>query len=134
MRYWYAAVVVALIASRCLGVLPTKSIGYASIIVFTFAFSMFNTTVQKVLSNKFLVFVGFISYPLYLVHENASISMINQIHDAYPTVPGYLLPILPTIVVTIVAWNIAKYLEPLTRKLIKQAFSFKSVNLHQKLD
>ena len=134
MRYWYAAVVVALIAARCLGGFPTKSMIYASVIVFTFALSMLNPSVQKVLSNKFLVFVGFISYPLYLVHENAMISMINQTHDAYPTVLGYLLPILPTIVVAIVAWIIAKYLEPLTRKLIKQAFSFKSVNLQQKLD
>jgi peptidoglycan/LPS O-acetylase OafA/YrhL len=134
MRYWYAALVVALIAARCLGGLPTKSMIYASIIVFAFAFSMFNPTVQKMLSNKFLVFVGFISYPLYLVHENATVSMINQIHDAYPTVPGYLLPIVPTIIVTIVAWIIAKYLEPMTRKLIKQALSFKTVNLSRKLD
>jgi peptidoglycan/LPS O-acetylase OafA/YrhL len=134
MRYWYAAVVVALIAARCLGGLPTKSMIYATIIVFTFAFSMFKPSVQKVLSNKFLVFVGFISYPLYLVHENATISMINQIHDTYPTVPGYLLPIVPTIIVTVVAWIIAKYLEPLTRKYIKQALAFNSVNLRQKLD
>lgn len=134
MRYWYAALVVALIAARCLGGLPTKSMIYASVIVFTFAFSMINPTVQKVLSNKFLVFVGFISYPLYLVHENATVSMINQIHDAYPTVPSYLLPIFPTIVVTIVAWLIAKFLEPITRKLIKQLLSYKLVNLRQKLD
>ena len=77
MRYWYTALVVALIAARCSGGLPTKSIIYASSIVFTFAFSMFHPTVQKVLSNKFLVYVGFITYPLYLVHENATVSMIN---------------------------------------------------------
>ncbi len=134
MRYWYAGLVVALIAARCLGGLPSKSMIYASIIVLTFAFSMFNPIVQKVLSNKFLVFVGFISYPLYLVHENATISMINQIHDAYPTMPSYLLPIVPTVIITIVAWLIARYLEPMTRKFIKQAFSFKAVNLSQKLD
>ena len=134
MRYWYAALVVALIAARCLGGLPTKSMIYASSIVFTFAYSMFHPTVQKVLSNKFLVFVGFISYPLYLVHENATVSMINQIHDAYPTVPGYLLPILPTIVMTIVAWIIAKYLEPIARKLIKQMLSYKSVTLDQNIE
>ena len=134
MRYWYAALVVALIAARCLDGLHTKSIIYGSIIVFTFAFSMLNPTVQKVLSNKLLVFVGFISYPLYLVHENATVSMINQLHDAHPTVPGYLLPILPTIIVTIVAWIIAKYLEPITRKLIKQLLSYKLVNLRQKLN
>ena len=131
---WFAALVVALIAARCLGGLPTKSMAYASILVFTFAFSMFNPIVQKMLSNKFLVFIGFISYPLYLVHENATVSMINQLHDTYPNVPSYLLPVLPTIVVTIVAWVIAQYLEPMTRKGIKQLLSFKAAQLNQKLD
>ena len=134
VRYWYAALVVALIAARCLGGLPTKSMIYASSLVFTFAFSMFHPTVQKVLSNKFLVFLGFISYPLYLVHENATESMINQIHDAYPIAPGYLLPVLPTIVMIVVAWIIAKYLEPITRKLIKHMLSYKSVTLGQKIE
>lgn len=130
MRVWFAALVLALIAARCLGGLPTKSMIYASIIVLTFAFSMFNPMVQKILSNQFLVFIGFISYPLYLVHENATVSMINQLHDAYPNVPAYLLPILPTIVVTMVAWVIAQYLEPMVRKAIKQLMSFKTTQLN----
>ena len=134
MRVWFAALMVALIAARSLGGLPTKSMIYASAMVFTFAFSMFNPTVQKILSNKVLVFIGFISYPLYLVHEQAMVSMIIQLHDAYPNVPGYLLPILPTIVVTIVAWIIAQYLEPMVRKAIKQLLSFKTAQLNQKLD
>ena len=134
IRYWYAALVVALIAARCLDGLPTKSMIYASIIVLIFAFSMFNPIVQKVLSNKFLVFVGFISYPLYLVHEQAMISMINWLSQSYSTKLGYLLPIVPIIIVSAVAWIIAQYLEPITRKLIKQALSFKTVNLSQKLD
>jgi len=58
--------------------------------------------------------------------------MINQIYDAYPTVPSYLLPVLPTVLVTAVAWIIAKYLEPQTRKYIKLALTLKSVKLTQK--
>ena len=133
-KYWLLGLFVALLAARCLGGLPSKSMIYATVLVGIFAFSMFNPTVQKVLSSKLLVFFGFISYPLYLVHENATVSMINQLHDAYPAVPAFLLPVLPIIVVVIVAWIIAKYLEPQTRKLINQVLMYKVVNLSQKLD
>ena len=134
LRYWFAALMVALIAARCLGGLPTKSMVYMTVLVLLFAFSMFNLTVQKVLSNKILVFIGFISYPLYLVHENATVSMINQIHDTYPILPGIMLPVVPTLMSVGVAWIIAQYCEPFTRKLIKRLFTFNSVNLKQKLD
>lgn len=134
MRYWFAALLIALIAARCLGGFPTKSMIYMTILVLIFAFSMFNIIMQTVLSNKILVFIGFISYPLYLVHENETISMINQIHDRYPLLPNILLPVVPTLLSIAAAWIIARFLEPYTRNLIKQFFSFKSVNLNQKLD
>lgn len=118
-RYWLMGLFVALLAARCLGGLPSKSMLYATTLVMLFAFSMFNPLVQKMLSNQFLVFVGFISYPLYLVHENATISMINQLHDACPKLPSYLLPLLPTMLAIFVAWIIAKHLEPYARQLIK---------------
>jgi peptidoglycan/LPS O-acetylase OafA/YrhL len=134
MRYWFAGLVIALIAARCLGGLPTKSMIYATILVALFAFSMFNQTVQKILSNKVLVFFGFISYPLYLVHEQAMVSMINQLHQLNAAIPGYALAILPILIIVLVSWIIAKYLEPRTRTWIKRLFSVKSVNLSQKLD
>ena len=60
--------------------------------------------------------------------------MIHQLHQHNGWIPNLLLPILPIFVITIVAWIIAKYLEPITRKLIKQLLSYKLVNLRQKLD
>jgi peptidoglycan/LPS O-acetylase OafA/YrhL len=133
-RFWFAAVLLALIAARCLGGFPTISMIYASTIVLIFALSMTNTAVQKILSNKILVFFGFISYPLYLVHEQAMVSMINQLHNFNAEIPSYALPILPVALDIVVAWLIAKYFEPMTRKAIKQLLSFKTVNLSQKLD
>jgi peptidoglycan/LPS O-acetylase OafA/YrhL len=133
-RYWFAAVLLALIAARCLGGLPTKSMIYATAIVMTFAFSMTNASVQKILSNKILVFFGFISYPLYLVHEQAMVSMINQIHNFNAEIPSFSLPILPIALIILVAWLIAKYLEPQARKWIKQLLSYKLLSFKQKLD
>ena len=44
-----------------------------------------------------------------------AMTLKKQLHDAYPNMPDYLLPILPTIavtmVVTMVAWIIAQYLD-----------------------
>lgn len=130
--YWIGAVLIALLAARGLGGFMSKSMIVASIIVFSFALSMFNPVVQKILSNKVLVFVGFISYPFYLIHEQAMISMINQIHHAYPNVPGYLLPILPIAGIIFFSWIIARYLEPATRKLIRNLFSININKLQKK--
>lgn len=134
VQYWLGAVLLALVAARCLGGVMSMSMVVATTIVLIFAFSMINITVQKVLSTKVLVFFGFISYPLYLVHEQAMVSMINQLHNLNVTIPSYLLPIAPFIIIIVVAWIIARHIEPEARKRIKQILSFKSVSLSQKLD
>lgn len=124
IKYWIMAVLLGLVAARCLGGLPSKSMTVASTIVFLFALSLISISLQKILSNKALVFVGFISYPFYLMHEQAMISMITQVHDTYPNVPGYLLPLLPIAGIIFVSWLVARYLEPVTRELIKNLVAF----------
>ncbi len=110
---------VALISARSLGGFLSMSMIFASVLVLIFAISLFNQTAQKILSNKLLGFVGFISYPLYLVHENALVSMIVQLHHSFNWIPGILLPVLPILGIILVSWLIARYLEPSLRKLIK---------------
>ena len=39
--------------------------------------------IRFLFNNKFLVFVGFISYPLYLMHSNAMIALTVKIHNHY---------------------------------------------------
>ncbi|MBC7756086.1 MAG: acyltransferase [Bdellovibrio sp.] len=132
--YILAALLIALLAARNLNGFLSMSMLFGSAIVLVFMMSLINPFVQKILSNKPFMFFGFISYPLYLIHDKAMVSMINQIHNQFTYMLGYLLPILPIIVVIIVAWLIAKFLEPITKKLIKQLLSYKLVNLRQKLD
>lgn len=113
--------IVALISARALGGLFSLSMLFAVILIMIFACSMFSQTLQKLLSNNVLVFLGFISYPLYLIHENATISIIVQLHKQYDNIPVYLLSLLPISLMLLISWIIAKYLEPSLRKFIKNS-------------
>lgn len=113
------AIIIALISARALGGLMSISMLFAVILIVIFACSMFSQTLQNLLSNQVLVFLGFISYPLYLIHENATISIIVQLHNQYDNVPVYVLSLLPMTLMLLISWIIAKYLEPMLRKFIK---------------
>lgn len=69
-------------------------------------------------NSKFLLWLGFISYPLYLIHENAMISLIIKLNRICPSIPGLLLPIIPIAFLCCAAYIIAKKVEPLLRKYI----------------
>ncbi|MES2546141.1 MAG: acyltransferase [Pseudomonadota bacterium] len=119
-HYWLAAVLLGLLAARCLGGFMSISMLAASLIVLIFAGSMFSPFLQNILSNRVLLFFGFISYPLYLIHEQAMISMIIQLNQHHIDMPLFLLPMLPIIGIIFAAWIIAQYLEPALKQLIKQ--------------
>lgn len=70
------------------------------------------------LSNPAFSFLGFVSYPLYLLHENIIVSMIVKLGRAAPEIPAILIPVAPALVVVGVAWLVAKYAEPKVRALI----------------
>ena len=69
-------------------------------------------------NNKFLLFYGFISYPLYLIHESAMIGLIVKIRNFTDLIPDILLPLIPILFLSGVAYMIAKFIEPFVRKLI----------------
>ena len=83
-----------------------------------FWFSVNGAVLNSIVASKPLLFMGFISYPLYLIHENAMVSMIVDSQDAYSI--GFLSPFPPIILLCIVAWFIAKYAEPRVRLLISK--------------
>jgi peptidoglycan/LPS O-acetylase OafA/YrhL len=73
--------------------------------------------VQATLSTRSLLFLGFISYPLYLIHENAMIALIVKF-GTFAAVPGLLLPVLPVALLVGIAWMAAAFAEPFMRKML----------------
>lgn len=86
-----------------------------------FALSFKSITLQKLLQSRVLIFFGFVSYTLYLIHENMTTSMIVKMADFSPWLHPFLYPYLPTMLVVAVAYLIARYLEP----ALSRAFAFK---------
>jgi len=86
--------------------------------------SIYSNKVRWVLSTRFLLFIGFISYPFYLFHENFMIAIIIKIGKVYPQIPGVLLPLFPFLIVCFVAFVISKYLERPMRYWIKASIDF----------
>ena len=116
---FFIGLIIAFISARELDGFLSISMIFATVMVLIFSISMFNHKLQNLPSNKVLVSIGFISYPLYLIHENAMISMIVQLHHEDNWIPGIFLPIIQVLVIIFVAWLIARFLEPRVRGFIK---------------
>lgn len=93
-----------------------------------FAFSLRNTLIQCLLSTKFLLFFGMISYPLYLMHENMMVSMIISLYKIAPMVPSIFLPAIPILVISCLAFIIASYVESPLKHQIIEIFSVQKQN------
>ncbi|MBW4966827.1 acyltransferase [Pseudoalteromonas sp. CR1] len=98
---------------------------YALIIVGFFKVALLSSFVRQALSNKILLIIGSISYPLYLLHENIMISLIIKqgkiFGDLYPL--SYML--LPIVFLVPLSYFIARYFEPSFRELILKFISLK---------
>jgi peptidoglycan/LPS O-acetylase OafA/YrhL len=64
---------------------------------------------SNVLSTKWLVWMGFISYPLYLIHENALIAMTIKVHRFTTDIPSALTPLPGLLLILGVAHLLARY-------------------------
>lgn len=90
---------------------------YGILIVFIFFIPIIFEKSRNIIGNRLFLFIGFISYPLYLIHENFMISMITKL-QVYNIIPEFLLPILPILILIAISYLIAKWVEPFIRKII----------------
>lgn len=74
--------------------------------------------VRRLLSLRLLTFIGFISYPLYLMHENMIVGLMVRYQTAWSDVPAALLPVAPILFVGSLAYLVARFGEPALRAVL----------------
>lgn len=89
-------------------------------ILLIFLSTVYFENLKRLFANRFLIFFGFISYPLYLIHENAMIALIIKLNKYFPGIPNILLPVIPISFLVIISYYIAKAIEPIVQRGIKQ--------------
>jgi peptidoglycan/LPS O-acetylase OafA/YrhL len=120
-RNWFIlGCFIAICSSFFVGSFDLYTILSALIVSVVFATSFVSQIVQKMLEARIFLFFGFISYPLYLIHENAMIAMVIKLGQLNSSYNGLLYPILPLTILSFVAYLIAKYSEGSVRQLIKK--------------
>lgn len=91
------------------------------LVYIAFYLALNNRVVSAVFASRLFVFLGFISYPLYLIHENAMVAMTIKTHHHAPYLPDLLTPWPGIAVIVLASYLIAKYLEPFLREGLKNA-------------
>lgn len=114
----------ALVSAFFLSKGPDAKLAAVVMIAF-FTIVIMNERAQSVASFKLFVFLGFVSYPLYLVHENMMVALIVKTGHWMPWLPGFFVPILPIAVVVGIAYLVALYAEPKLREIIRGVFNHK---------
>jgi peptidoglycan/LPS O-acetylase OafA/YrhL len=122
----FFAVSVSLIAALTDGLFRfdlVDRLGLLAVALF-FGVTICSQSAQAMLSSRTLLFFGAISYPLYLVHNNALIALENVVASHAPAWASSLSPILPAITLCLVSWIIARYAEPFARKILRPTLNF----------
>lgn len=92
---------------------------YSMVILLVFFIPVYFEKSRFLIGNKVLLFLGFISYPLYLIHENAMIALICKIHK-FVDMPLILLPVISITIIIFISYLIVKIAEPFVHRLIVQ--------------
>jgi len=119
IKWLYLGIFAALVS--CLFYLSQSIDAFLGAIVIVTLFFTVNEIglLKKIMSNSIFLYFGFISYPLYLVHENMLVAITIQLHTLLPfrSTVEYLLPAFATVV--FIAYIVARFIEPFAHRKIK---------------
>ena len=94
-----------------------------AVVYLLFFLTINNRFLSHIFSIKPLVFIGFISYPLYLIHENAMVALTIKTHNNFTSIPDFMTPWPGIVVITFFAYIVAKYLEPFTKSMVRKCIT-----------
>ncbi|MBY0282639.1 MAG: acyltransferase [Sphingomonas sp.] len=117
-----AAIIVGLVSAFTSGLWQPNDLLsslYLSGCVAFFAAIQRMRALQRVLSSRFLLFIGAISYPLYLLHNEIGIGLIAAAPRVLPRFAFPLLPIAMAMAMMAAAWIVTRWAEPWTRVLVR---------------
>ncbi len=97
------------------------AVGILALFIATICYDRLKTVFEY----PFFMYFGFVSYPLYLIHENALVALTVKMHAFFPQIPDLLLPVIPIAILTLVAHLIAKFIELPLGRLLKRLFDIK---------
>lgn len=94
----------------------------AVLIVFFVVLAAFrNEWTQRLFAGRALLFLGFVSYPLYLVNDSVGRGAIFSLYRAAPPwLPFEVLSIAVLVPMVLVAWLIARFVEPPAQSWLKK--------------
>ena len=131
---WFYSGIVMMVASA--STVRLDALGFdleiftgALLISALFATSLKSSLLQSALQNKLLIFLGFISYPLYLIHENMMISLTIKIADIAPWLHPFLTPYPAIVFLLAVAYVISNNLEAGVRQFLNVSKYAKKIKL-----
>ncbi|WP_295199678.1 acyltransferase [uncultured Chryseobacterium sp.] len=93
---------------------------YLIILIMVFLGSLFWAPLGILFKSRFFRFVGFISYPLYLLHENMLIASVIKLHRYIPSIPYAFLPIFSFVFIGALAYTVARFIEPALQRVLKK--------------
>ena len=119
-KWFYAGWAIGLLSVLILR--DTKTIVpmlYGLTLLAIFSGSLVLPWIQALLRSKLLLLFGFVSYPLYLMHENALVALVVKFGEHMPSVPSFAYPILAIALIVPAAYLIAKSVEPTLKRLFQ---------------
>ncbi len=99
-----------------------KTIFFSLSIIILFCYLYKLNFINKFLLSKPIQFLGFISYPLYLLHYEVGLSLMYKLHKQgiIPEEFSFLIPIPVTFLFLFIAYIFAKFLEPTLKNIFSK--------------
>lgn len=110
-----------LVSPNALPLMWDDSFAMISVLVL-FATALKVVVVQNLLQWRPLLFLGVISYPLYLIHETVGLGLIVWTHRLAPQLPDLLLPMPTLLLMMIVCYWITRRVEPTLKVWLEKLF------------